>query len=383
MSTTPQKVRMSRSVLGEEEKRAVMAVLDDGYLGMGSFVKDFEADLTAYLGRPATCVATGTAAVQLGVQGVGCGPGDDVLAPSLTFVATFQAIRATGARAIPCEVVPGTLTLDVDDLRKRLTPATKAIVPVHYASGVGDLDAIYDFAKEKGLRVVEDAAHAFGGTHHGKLVGSFGDVACFSFDGIKNITCGEGGAVFSADPKVVQAVADARLLGVEKDTDRRFAGERSWEFDVSAPGWRYHMPNISAAIGREQLRKLPEFVKVRRALSKRYVANLTGVPGLELLRHDWDAVAPHIFVVRVLDGRRDELRSHLLANGVECGIHYKPNHLLTLFSENPSGRPFPVTERVYGEILTLPLQAALTEGEVDRVSGLVTAMLGAPAPAAR
>jgi dTDP-4-amino-4,6-dideoxygalactose transaminase len=362
-------LRLSRSIVGVDEAAAVSRViLEDGYLGMGSEVQAFERELAVYLGVPpeqVTCVNSGTAAVHLALSAV-LQPGDEVLVQSLTFVATFQAITAAGGVPVPCEVRPETLTLDLEDARRRLTPHTKAVVPVHYASNLGDLDSIYAFAREHGLRVIEDAAHAFGCTYRGKRVGSFGDIACFSFDGIKNITSGEGGAIVTADPVVGQIVRDARLLGVEKDTEMRYRGERSWEFDVSRQGWRYHMSNLFAAIGRAQLRRLDgEFAPRRVALAQHYRERLGGVPGIRLLDTELGPVVPHIQPVRVLDGLRDGLFDALNAARIQTGIHYKPNHLLTRYG---GGRvSLPTTEQLYRELLSLPLHPGLEIADVDLV----------------
>ena len=183
-------IRLSKSSIGEAEKQAVVRVLDNEYLGMGTEVKQFEEELTKFFGRPAVCVVNGTAALHLSLQAAGVSQGDEVLVQSLTYVASFQAISATGARPIACDVDVETLCLDWRDAEKRLTTRTKAVMPVHYAGGVGALDEIYAFAGQHGLRVIEDAAHAFGTEYQGKKVGGFGDIACFSFDGIKNITSG-------------------------------------------------------------------------------------------------------------------------------------------------------------------------------------------------
>jgi dTDP-4-amino-4,6-dideoxygalactose transaminase len=249
-------------------------------------------------------------------------------------------------------------------------------MPVHYASYPGNLDAIHAFAGEHRLRVIEDAAHAFGGTYNGRMIGSFGDIRCFSFDGIKNITSGEGGAIVTGDAVAGARVRDARLLGVEKDTDRRFAGERSWEFDVSRQGYRFHMSNLNAAIGRVQLRRLTaEFGPRRVALARRYRERLAGVSSIELFDTNLGPVIPHIQPIRVVDGRRDALRAALEAQKIQTGIHYKPNHLLTLYG---GGRvSLPVTERLYEELLTLPLHPGLDTADVDRVCDSVTACLHA------
>ncbi|MBL4888674.1 MAG: aminotransferase class I/II-fold pyridoxal phosphate-dependent enzyme, partial [Candidatus Lindowbacteria bacterium] len=251
-------IRLSKCNLTQAERDAVQRVLENDFLGTGPETQAFEQEISEYIGGDVTtvCVNTGTSALQVAVQACGIGTGDEVLVPSLTFVASFQAIPATGATAIPCDVSLENALLDLDDAAQRITEHTKAIMPVHYASECGDLDAVYQFAKQHNLRVIEDAAQAFGCSHNGKKIGSFGDVACFSFDGIKNITSGEGGAVVTKDQDVVSRVKDARLLGVEKDTEKRYAGERSWEFDVKEQGWRYHLSDVFAAMGRVQLSRL-------------------------------------------------------------------------------------------------------------------------------
>lgn len=360
-------IRLSKSSIGEAEKQAVRGVLDREYLGMGVEVQQFEQALSRFLGRPAECVVNGTAALHLAVQACGIGVGDEVLIPSLTYLASFQAVSATGARPIACEIDPVTLTLDWRDAEARITTRTKAVMPVHYTGGVGDLTATYAMAKRHGLRVIEDAAHAFGTTVDGRRVGSFGDIACFSFDGIKNITSGEGGCVVTDDAEVRRRVRDSRLLGVEKDTDKRYSGQRSWEFDVTGQGWRYHMSNIMAAIGIEQLKRFDTMAAVRTARAKEYDDRLTGSARVTPIIRNFDTVIPHIYVVRI-EGLKDRkaLQEQLLERGVESGVHYQPNHSLSFYRDNESP-PLPVTESIYRELLTLPLHADLTAADVDFV----------------
>ncbi len=360
-------IRLSKSCLSEVERREVMGVLDREYLGMGAEVQRLETELGSYLGRPAACVVNGTAALHLALQACGLGPGDEVLVQSLTYVASFQAISATGAKPVACDIKPSTCTLDWHDAERRLTSRTRAVMPVHYTGGVGALNEIYAFADGHGLRVIEDAAHAFGSTHRGRRVGSFGDVACFSFDGIKNITSGEGGCVAANDETVLQRVRDARLLGVEKDTEKRYTGQRSWDFDVTAQGWRYHMSNLMAVIGLVQLRRFPEMAAARQSLARLYDTRLSGHSGIDRLAHDYTAVVPHIYVVRIHGLKnRKALRARLLEQGIETGAHYQPNHWLSYYRD-PAAAPLPVTDTVWPELLTLPLHPDLTENDVHYV----------------
>lgn len=352
-----------------------MGVLDREFLGMGAEVQQFEQALTEFFGRPAVSAVNGTAALHLALQACGVGAADEVLVQSLTYVASFQAISASGAKPVACDVDPGTLTLDWRDAERRLTSKTRAVMPVHYSGGVGALDEIYAFAQRHGLRVIEDAAHAFGTDYQGNRVGGFGDIACFSFDGIKNITSGEGGCVVTSDPAILRKIQDARLLGVAKDTEKRYTGQRSWEFDVTAQGWRYHMSNIMAAIGIEQLKAFPRIAESRRALARRYDELLRNHSRIQLLPRDYDVVVPHIYVVRIKGvSERKLLQERLLEQGIQTGIHYQPNHELGFYAE-AAAWPLPVTDAVFPELLTLPLHPDLAAADVEYVCGQLRALL--------
>lgn len=371
-------MRLSRSIVGEKEADAVRRVIvEDGYLGMGSEVHRFEEDLAAYLGVEACQLATantGTAALTLAVDAAapgrfGAGERGSVLVPSLTFVASFQAVAACGCTPIPCEVLTETGTIDLEDAEKRLRPDTFAIMPVHYASNPYGIDETYEFARRHGLRVIEDAAHAFGCRHKGKKIGSFGDIICFSFDGIKNITSGEGGLVVAMNKGEAGVMQDARLLSVHKDTQARFQGGRTWDPDVVRQGWRFHMSNIMAAIGRVQLNRLEgEFIPARKRLSSLYRELLGADERVAFLATSpEDDICPHIQPLRVKGGRMPEVRQYLLDHDIPVGVHYKPNHLLTYFKSDP----LPKTEALFSELMTLPLHPGLSEDDVRLVCATI------------
>lgn len=348
-------IKLSKSVVGDTEISALERVIKESYLGMGKAVQDFESKLKEYLGAEyVVCVNSGTAALHLALMSAGLRPGDEVLVQSLTFVASLQAITAAGAVPVMCEIDPATCTIDLRDAQSKVSDRTRAVMPVHYAGRVGPLDEIYEFAGRYRLRVIEDAAHAFGTVYKNKRIGSFGDIVCFSFDGIKNITSGEGGAIVTNDKKAAMFSMDARLLGVQKDTEKRYSGLRSWEFDVTHQGYRYHMSNLFGAIGLVQLERFEkEFKPKRQWLAKNYYGSLKDIPNIVLFPNDYDDVVPHIFPIRVKNGNRNGLRELLNSNGIECGIHYYPAHLLTYFGSKRG--QLPVTEEIYGELLTIPL----------------------------
>ena len=292
-------IRLSKSCIGDAEKQAVMSVLDREYLGMGIEVQKFEKALSDFFNRPAICVVNGTAALHLAIQACKINYGDEVLVPSLTYIASFQAISATGATPIPCDIDKDTCLLDLNDAEKRITKQTKAIMPVHYTGGVGEMEYLYEFANKYNLRIIEDAAHAFGTIYNGKRVGSFGDISCFSFDGIKNMTSGEGGCIVTNDEDLLAEIQDSRLLGVTKDTENRYNNKRSWIFEVKNQGWRYHMSNIMAAIGMEQLKKFPKIAKKRQNLAKYYDHKFFNIREVVSLPRNYDEVVPHIYVVKI------------------------------------------------------------------------------------
>ena len=371
-------IRLSKSFLGTEEIRAITNVIKkDGYLGMGNEVNLFEKEIASYLNVPkenVVCVNSGTAALHLAVQAIS-NPGDEVLVQSLTYLSSFQAISACNATPIACEVNEKTAGISLSDAQKRTTKLTRAIMPVHYASNPEGIMDVYNFAKKNKLRVIEDAAHAFGCSYKGKKVGSFGDIICFSFDGIKNITSGEGGCVVTSDKKVAQYVRDARLLGVKKDTEKRFSGKRSWDFDVVHQGYRYHMSNLFAAIGRVQLKKFESiFSPKRKKIAKIYRKELNGIKDLLFFETNLNEYTPHIQPIRIINGKRDLVRKILNKNNIETGIHYKPNHLLSIYY-NKKMNKLPLTEKLYSQILTLPLHPELKQKDIIKISDLIKKIL--------
>jgi len=360
-------IKVSRGCLGDEELAEVKSAFDYGYFGLAAKVVEFEEQLAKYLGaEQVVAVNTGTSALHLALDALGIGASDEVIVPSLTFVGSFQAISATGAKPVPCDVEPDTLLMDMEDVRKRVTPRTKAIMPVHYAGNPCDMDVLCELGHRTGVRIVEDAAHAFGSVYKGRRIGGFDDITIFSFDSIKNITCGEGGAVVCRDRKLADLMRQKRLLGMDRKSHASASWKtRSWHFEVKTQGFRYHMSNINAAIGLAQLRKVDTFIARRREICKRYDAALRDLPMVQPLRINYEEVAPHIYVVRVQDGRRDALMQYLKDRDIESGINYIPNHLHSYYKRE--GLCLPVTERAYGEIVTLPLHCALSDSNVDTV----------------
>lgn len=359
-------IKVSRGCLGKEELARVKEAFDYGYFGLAGMVLEFEEELKKYLGAQQVVTTNNcTSALHLALDALGIGEGDEVIVPSLTFIGSFQAISVTGAAPVPCEVYPDTLCMDIADVRKRITLKTKAVIPVHYAGNPCDMDALLKIAKEHDIRIVEDAAHALGSYYKGRKIGSFGDITCFSFDSIKNITCGEGGAIICQDTELADLLRQKRLLGIDRKSHAATWKERSLSYEVKTQGFRYHMSNINAAIGLEQLKKIDSFISRRREICRKYDSAFGKMLGVNCLPINYDEVAPHIYVMHVGNGKRDKLIAYLKDIDIETGINYIPNHLQPFYRRENAD--LPVTEKAYQEILTLPLHCGLSDADVSRV----------------
>ncbi|WP_446787211.1 DegT/DnrJ/EryC1/StrS family aminotransferase [Macellibacteroides fermentans] len=363
---------VSRPSMGQEELDEVKKVFDSGWLGLGSTVFEFENVLKEYLGaKNVIAVNTGTSALHIALDAFGVREGDEVIVPSLTFCASIQPITALGAIPVFCEINESNLNINVEDVKKKITSKTKAIMPVHYCGNACDMDALMEVGRTNNIIIIEDAAHAFGSSYKGKKIGSFGNVTCFSFDPIKNLTCGEGGAVVLSDDNIAEEIRRKRILGIDKDTWHRYRNERSWFYEITSQGYRYHMSNINAAIGLAQFKKLNFFIEKKKKIVKKYNDHLGFLDGIKILNWDLDNTAPFAYIIRVLDGRRDKMMEFLQSKGISSGVHYIANHTQPYFSQYVDS--LPVTDQVWKQILTLPLYYDMAESDVNLVIQNVTA----------
>ena len=357
---------VSRPSIGADELGEVKKVFDSNWLGLGKWVFEFEGEIKKFLGAGnAIGTSSGTTALHLALDALGIKKGDEVMVPSLTFAASVQAIMVTGATPVFCDIEPDTLNMDVKDAARRITKNVKAIMPVHYCGLACDMDPIMKMARKNKAKVVEDAAHAFGSSYKGRKIGSFGDATCFSFDPIKNITCGEGGAIATNDNELARLIYKKRILGIDKDTWSRYKHTRDWFYNVTELGFRYHMSNINAAIGLVQMKKFDDFMRKKRSIIKRYDKEFFGIDGIELLRRDYDNTAPFNYIIKIKDAKRDDLMRFLKERGIDSGVHYIPNHIQPFFKKFK--RELPVTEKVWKKILTLPLFSEMSDSDIDKV----------------
>ena len=375
MTTThPEPIPMWLPHIGPEVIRAATEALEIGYLGMGAATREFEEALAEYLeldaSRSLMSTNSCTAALNCSCLLAGAGPGTEVIAPSFTYVAAHQAITATGADVVFCDIEEPTLTVNPDALAELISERTRAIMVCHFAGLVGRLDEIYRVAADHGLRVIEDAAHAIGTRHEGRMVGATGDLVCFSFGPVKTMTTLEGGAVVTPDRDELEVLHQLRLLGVDRETEARYRNKRAWEYDVLRQGFRYHLGAIPASIGLAQLSLLDEFVRNRQHYCRGYNERLAGIPEVTTPDSDYKDVGPFIYFIRVPAEARQELIEFLKERGVPTGIHFLGAHEFSFYRDARRG-DLSVTDRVVREELTLPLWSYMDDAVLDRVAGAV------------
>jgi perosamine synthetase len=360
-------IELSVPAIGPREIRAAARVLRSRWLGLGPVTERFEARYARYVGAR-HCVATssGTAALHLALTLLDLTPGDEVIVPALTFVATAHAVRYARGRPVFADVAPNTLTLDPADVARKLTRRTRAVIPVHYAGHPAALDELHAVAGDAGIVVIEDAAHAAGARYRGRRIGNLSRLTCFSFHAAKNLTTGEGGAVTCDAELDARTLARRRFLGIADDTwrRRRDGAFWRWRYDVRELGYKYAMNDVAAAIGLVQLAKLERANARRRVLAARYARALGDLSWLELPRvQRWALSAHYTFPVRVR--ARAALARHLAAAGIATGVHYTPLHHHAAYRDDRAD--VPVTERVWRRLLLLPLHPTLGRRAQDRV----------------
>jgi dTDP-4-amino-4,6-dideoxygalactose transaminase len=372
--------------IGEEEIAEVVDTLRSGWVTTGPKAKRFEADFAAFLGDASLhCLAvnSATAGLHLALEAIGVGPGDEVITTTHTFTATAEVVRYLGADVKLVDIDPVTLNIDRLAIEAAITPRTKAILPVHYAGLAADMPAILAIAQRHGLKVIEDAAHALPTTIGGQLVGTLAsDATVFSFYANKTITTGEGGMLVTRNPELAARARVMRLHGMSRDAFDRFtATVPSWHYEIVAPGFKYNLTDIAAALGLQQLKKARAFQQRRAELAALYDAALAGLP---LITPPWplagDTHAWHLYVLRLGDGTRVDRNTfieRLFAAGIGASVHYIPLHLHPYWRERYGLRAamFPHSQHAYERMLSLPLYTRMRDADVERVAAAVRAAL--------
>lgn len=374
-----------RPVIAADEIEAVTAVLRSGWLTTGPKTREFEEKFAAFLGGGVEAVAvnSATAGLHLAAEACGIGPGDSVIVPTLTFTATAAVVRYLGAEVVLVDVEPGTRLINLAEAERRLTPRCKAIMPVHFGGLPCDMNAVLDFGRRNGLRIIEDAAHALPAHRDGRLVGTSESDACvFSFYANKTITTGEGGMLVTRDPKIAARARLMRTHGVDRGALDRFRKiGSSWSYDIVAPGFKYNMTDVASALGVVQLAKAHSFQEQRQKAALHYFEALSGLP------LDFPALPPagsmhswHLFPVRIHENARatrNEVIAALTRAGIGSSVHYRPLHKMAFWAERYPSQPgeFLAADRYFAGAVTLPLFPGMMDAEVERVADVLREVL--------
>ena len=388
MTAKPPFLPFARPDIGEAEIAEVVDTLRSGWITTGAKARRFEEDFAAFLGDAALhalAVNSATAGLHLALEALGIGPGDEVITTTHTFTASAEVARYLGADVVLVDIDPATLCIDVDAVERAITPRTKAVIPVHYAGLAADMTRLVPLARRHGLKIVEDAAHALPTTLGGRLVGTLeSDVTVFSFYANKTITTGEGGMVVVRDAALADRIKVMRLHGISRDAFDRFTAKApSWYYEIVAPGFKYNLTDIAAALGIHQLRRAHEFQRRREAVACAYQRALAGLPLLlPPAPPAGDVHAWHLYVVRLADAARigrDALIEQLFQAGIGCSVHYIPLHQQPYWRDRYALRPeqFPHSQHAYERCISLPLYPGMDEADVARVAQALREGLGA------
>jgi perosamine synthetase len=359
----------------DTEKRAVLDTLGSSWITTGPRTKDFEARFAAAVGaKHAIALNSCTAALHLALEAVGVKAGDEVIVPTLTFAASAEVIRYLDAKPVLVDVLPGDHTMDPVAVEGAITPRTRAIMPVHFGGQACDMEPILEIARARKIPVIEDAAHAFPTYYKGKIVGSIGDITCFSFYATKTITTGEGGMAVTDNGEWAERMRIMSLHGISKDAWKRYTAEGNWYYEIIAPGYKYNMTDIAAALGLVQLSRAQEMLEKRRAIARSYTEAFKDHPAIELLDvRDFDSHAWHLYVIKLRDGvlsiDRNRFIEELKQKGIGTSVHFIPLHIHPYYRDTYGYQPgdFPVALDCYRRSISLPIYSKMSMADVNRV----------------
>jgi perosamine synthetase len=367
-------IRLFKPSLGQEELDKIKEAFDRSWVGLGPLVTEFEEKWAKFVGAEiAIGLNSATAALHLALAVFNFPKGKKVLVPSLTFSSTASAILYNGLIPVFVDSNPETLGMDMDDMKQKCDEDVVAIMPVHYAGHPVPMDELVPWAREKGLKIIEDCAHTTGSIYKGKALGLWGDIGCYSFEEKKLMTTGDGGMMVTNNPDLFKDVKAMRWVGIDKDnwktaqtyTDTNM-NAMHWFYELNVLGYKYNMNDLSAAIGLAQLKKLPEFNRRRGEMIQKYMDGIKGIEGIKpLLPFEPQNYVYQMFGIRA--EKRNELMIYLKVKGIATGCHYTPLSIQPLFK--PYGKNCPFVEKEVDKFITLPLHADLTETEVKFIIG--------------
>jgi len=361
--------------IDEAEISSVEQILRSGWLTTGPKVREFERHFAEFVGaRHAIAVNSCTAALHLALDAVGIKEGDEVIVPTLTFAATAEVVFYFRARPVLVDCCPKTLNIDPEQIERAITPRTRAIIPVHFAGQPCQMDSIRDIAQRHNLAVIEDAAHALPARYRNRMVGTIGDITCFSFYATKTITTGEGGMITTDNDEYAERMRIMSLHGISKDAWKRYTAEGSWRYDILFPGYKYNLTDIAGALGVEQLKKCCRFYETRKQLAHRFDHAFANIPALTIPFVD-DAVehAWHLYVIQLnleqLAINRDRFIEELKLVNIGTSVHFIPLHLHPFYRDalHYDASEFPRATQAFDQIISLPLFTRMTSQDQQDV----------------
>jgi dTDP-4-amino-4,6-dideoxygalactose transaminase len=359
-----------RHSINDEDIAGVVAALRSDWLTTGPLVEKFELALEKVMGAPCIAVSSGTAALHCAYAAIGLGPGDEVITPPITFIATQATAALFGATIVFADVQPDTANIDPQSVASAITTKTKAIVAVDYAGHPADLDELRAIANRYGVFLIEDAAHSIGSTYKGRPTGSIADLTTFSFFPTKNLTTGEGGAVASIHPELLDRARRFSRQGlVRNPSEFKVIDQGPWHQEVHEFGLNYRLPDILCALGISQLNRLEEFKDKRKAIFERYKNGLQYEPKITLPVQKPD-IDPnwHLFPIRVPEAERLSIFQNLRSEGIGVQVNYFPAHMHPVFSKmRNKDNVFPISEKFYEQEISLPMHASLEPTQIEKV----------------
>lgn len=370
-----QYVQFHKPLITDDEISEVVDTLRSGWLSMGPKTLKFEEEFNSYIGsKRSVSVNSWTAAGHLVMEAIGLKPGDEVIVPTMTFPATAEIVCYFGAKPVILDVEKDTLNISPEAIEKAITPKTKAIIPVHFAGQPCDMDEILDIAERKNLRVMEDAAHALPSFYKGRKVGTIAETTCYSFYATKTLTTGEGGMICTKNDEIAERCKVMRLHGIDRDAWNRYSESGSWYYQVIAPGHKYNLTDLAAAIGLAQLPKLDRMNEDRKWIAEKYIDGFRNNELVETLTIRPDRITSwYLFPIRlILEGLtidRNRFIEEMKMQGVGAGVHFLPVHRHKYYAEtfNLSPNDYPVIEDVFPRLISLPIYPGMTDWQVDKV----------------
>ncbi len=370
--------------IGEDEIHSVVETLRSGWLTTGLKTKQFETEFADWIGAShAVALNSCTAALHLALEAVGVSEGDEVIVPTMTFAATAEVVHYCRAVPVLIDCQGDTLNIDPHAIEQAISPKTKAIIPVHFAGQPCEMDRILELARSRNIAVIEDAAHALPAKYHGEMVGTLGDITCFSFYATKTMTTGEGGMATTENAEWAERMRILSLHGISRDAVNRYTPEGSWYYEICYPGYKYNLTDMASALGIPQLRKCHEFREIRHRYAMRYNEAFNDMPEVIVpqvnndIEHAWHLYVIQLDLERLRIGR-DQIIDLLKQRGIGTSVHFIPLHLHPYYRNNnmsSSSKKFSVANQAFTRIISLPIYPKMTDADVQRVIEVFTRII--------